>query len=63
MKAQKHACFYVFSPFSAYISPHYIINIKGQSVLYSSVNRLMMQKAKPSINFDMYSSSIVPSYQ
>ena len=29
MKAWKHACFYVFSPFSAYFSPHYIVVEKG----------------------------------
>ena len=29
MKAQKHACFHVFSPFSACLSPHYIIMVKG----------------------------------
>ena len=29
MKAQKHACFYVFSSFSASFYPHYIIMVKG----------------------------------
>ena len=29
MKVRKHECFYVFSPFSAYFSPHYIVVEKG----------------------------------
>ena len=29
MKACKHECFYVFSPFSAYFFPHYIVVEKG----------------------------------
>ena len=29
IKAQKHACFHVFSPFSAHLYPHYIITVKG----------------------------------
>ena len=29
MKAQKHACFHVYFPFSAYFYPHYTIRDKG----------------------------------
>ena len=33
MKAQKHACFHVSFPFSAYSYSHYIIMVKGLSSL------------------------------
>ena len=34
MKAQKHACFPVFSPFSAHFTSHYIIKDKGLLYLH-----------------------------
>ena len=36
MKTRKHACFQVFSPFSAYFSPNYIIAEKGLAEAFHS---------------------------
>ena len=47
MKEQKHACFHVFSPFSAYFYPHYIITIEGSiemcnAIIYTRLTHIII---------------------
>ena len=47
----KHACFQVFSPFSAYFSPHYIIVEKGLlHVAISNLHVCIQQRTAKSVN-------------
>ena len=48
MKAWKHECFYVFSPFSAYFFPHYIVVEKGLlAMTLETCSSDLLQSHKP----------------